>query len=534
MLSKKKIDKKLRSYIKEHLGKGYSKHAIKKMLVDHGYDENYVDGLIRKHAELDFVKKYAVIVSLLFIFSIFSFNITKINQSPEITGLAISAPSEGCCTSICQQTSRDECYGKFVAGGKCNQLEECNVGCCIDKEGYCLTNYLSGNCVTSYGTNINKDCKDLVFCRNITDKSYASRRYNIKNKAAGFSSSKSTAGYYKSSFSIQYYVYDKANLLSVTAQIKDNGKIIDSISLYDDGSHNDGAKNDNVYGNNWQSSRISDFEGFKKFDVDVVVKHDDSQQSINNIQSITLVKGNKCLPVFTEWDNGKKHSIIFAAQNYDAYGYPKFETDVENFLNVLFSTDKFSQGKNDVNVYRLEQSLSYFNIPTLASIASSSCPSYSSKKDLIVILDPNEQYCILESNKMIRMNPQALFYQNISSKELNESFADFCSYVLTPKKLADNIIEYATPPTITVLTSTNLTHDLGSLNLSFSISAVNYPVNYSVTIANAKILDKATNEKVTDSIVLSLTNGTNQALIRAVDRNRNKAFAPIIINTTLQ
>jgi|GEM_PF-6804368 hypothetical protein len=533
MLSKKKIDKRLRSYIKEHLSKGYSKQAVRHVLVNHGYDESYVDGLIRKHSELQLVKAYSIFVSLLFIISIFSFNILQIKNQPQVTGYAVSASVEGCCTSICQQTSKQACYGRFAAGAKCADLEECNVGCCIDKEGYCLTNYLRGNCMSSYGTNVNRDCKDLVFCRNITDKSYASRLYNIKNKAAGFSSAKSTADYYKSSFNIQYYVYDKTNLVSVTAYIKENGKLVDEIALYDDGSHNDGTKNDNIYGNNWQSSKISDFEGFKKLDTDIIVKYaDNSQQFINKTQSIIVIKGSKCLPIFNEWGNEKKYGIIFAAQNYDSF--QKFGTDAENFLNILFSIDKFSQNKNNINMYRLEHSLSYSSIPTLASIASSSCPSYSSKKDLIILLDPNEQYCALESNRIIRVSPQALFYQNISNKELNESFADFCSYVLTPKKLADEIIAFATPPTIAVSTLANVTYNLSSLNLSFSISAVNYPVNYSVDVENVKILDKATDKEVSENIVLALTNGTNAVLVRAVDRNSNKAFAPILINTAIQ
>ncbi|MBI2660607.1 hypothetical protein HYX07_05585 [Candidatus Woesearchaeota archaeon] len=534
MLSKKRIDKRLRNYVKEHLSKGYSRHAVKHILVRHGYDENYVDGLIRKHSELQIVKGYSVFISLLFLISIFAFNLISEKQA-QVTGYAVSSGTEGCCASICQQTSKNECYGKFAAGAKCPDLEECNVGCCIDKEGYCLTNYLSGNCISGYGTNINRDCKDLVFCRNITDKSYGARKYNLKNKAAGFSASKSNSEYYKSSFSIQYYIYDKTNVLSVIAEIKDNGKLIDEIALYDDGSHNDGTKNDNLYGNNWLSSTIPDFEGFKQLDVNVILKYvDNTQNSINNTQRLTVIKDNKCVPTFIQWSQDKQHSIIFAAQNYDSQGFQKFETDVENFLGALFSIDKFKNNKENLNVHRLEQSLSYFNIPTLASIASSSCPSYNSKKDLIIVLDANEEYCVAESNKIIRVSPQVIFYQNITSKELNESFADFCSYILTPKKLADQIIAYATPPTITVSTSTNITYNLSSLNLSFSISAVNYPVNYSVAVGNSKVLDKVTNAEVEDNIIINLVSGTNGILIRAVDRNRNKAFAPLLINTTIQ
>lgn len=533
MLSRKKTDKRLGSYIKEHLRGGYSRHAIKKVLVDHGYDEGYVRGLIRRHYQQNFAKIYSISALLLLLFSFFALNPAQSGQPQQITGYA--AGGEGCCTSICRQTSSAECHGNFIAGQKCPSLEECNVGCCIDKEGYCLTNYLKGNCLASRGTNLNRDCRDIVFCRNITDKSYGARRYSIVNRAAGFSSTKANAGYYKSSFNIQYYLYDKLNVISVFAQIKDNGKIVGQIALYDDGSHNDGSKNDNLYGNNWLSSAIQDFDGFKQLDVGIIIKYaDDTQQFINSTQGITVLNDNKCVPTFTQWNPDKKRSIIFAAQNYEPYGFQKFETDAENFISALFSIDRLKNSKDELNVFRLEQSLSYFNAATLASIASSSCPHYSNKKDLIIILDANEQYCNAESTGIIRISPQALFYQNMTNFEFNETFANFCSYALTSKKLADEIIAFAAPPTITINTFTNLTFAPGSMNLSFSISAMNYPVNYSVSVENAKILGNIAGTETTDSVILNLTNGTNFVLIRAVDKNRNKAFAPLLINATTQ
>ena len=260
MLSKNNIDKKLKKYMKEHLSKGYSKHAVKKVLVNHGYDEFYVDGLLKRHSESQIVKKYAIFVFFLFLISFFSFNFISIkNQQQQITGYVttISSSNDGCCTSICQQTSKYECYGKFIEGKKCNELEECNVGCCIDKEGYCLTNYLYGNCISGNSFHINKDCSNIIFCRNLTDKSYTSRQYNIKNKkGAGITTVKPPADYQKSSFNIKYYLYDKTDVLSVAAELRYGENLVDSISLYDDGSHNDGAKDDNLYGNNWLSSKI--------------------------------------------------------------------------------------------------------------------------------------------------------------------------------------------------------------------------------------------------------------------------------------
>ena len=85
MLSRSKIDKNLKKYIKKHLSQGYSRHAVKTALVNHGYSESYVGGLLRKHFELQFVKKHAIVVLILFTVSIFSFNLVS---SPQVTGYA--------------------------------------------------------------------------------------------------------------------------------------------------------------------------------------------------------------------------------------------------------------------------------------------------------------------------------------------------------------------------------------------------------------------------------------------------------------
>ncbi|MBI3035762.1 hypothetical protein HYY71_05565 [Candidatus Woesearchaeota archaeon] len=542
MLSKNKIDRGLRKYVREHLSKGYSKRSVKHVLVKHGYDENYIDGLLKRHSQAQFVKAYSIFVSLLFVISIFAMNITTITNKPQqITGYAatISGSNEGCCTSICQQTSKAECYGRLIEGKKCNELEECSVGCCIDKEGYCLTNYLSGNCISSYGTNINRDCSDIVFCRNITDKSYIARLYSIKDKKdTGALALNPASDYYKSSFNIRHFLYDKTDVISVIAELRDGAQGIDSIALYDDGSHNDGAANDNLYANNWDSSKVGYFEGVKRLDVSIVVKYaDGTQKSPGKSQALVLLNKNKCLPISADWGNAnEKHGLIFAAQNYDALdnGQQKFEIDVQNFLNLFFSIDKFSGNKNSLNIYRLEQSLSYANIPTLANFAAKSCPSYSNSKDLVILLDNNEQYCVKESIRIARVNPQVLFYNNISNAEIGNVFADFCDYALTPKKLADEIITFATPPKIIVYTPDNSTYNNSIANFSFSISAANYPINYSLSIGNLSLPSRISTHEVNESLAIALANGTNFIFIKTIDKNRNKAFAQILLNATIQ
>jgi len=127
MLTKKRIDNKLKGYIKEHASKGYSKAALKKVLVAHGYDETYVDGLIKKYSQMQFVKTYAVMASLLFIISIFLFNFMPAKKQQQITAFATgNNKAEGCCISTCRQELKSSCSGTFIEK-KCSEVEECKV-----------------------------------------------------------------------------------------------------------------------------------------------------------------------------------------------------------------------------------------------------------------------------------------------------------------------------------------------------------------------------------------------------------------------
>ena len=540
MLSKNKIDKKLNAYVREHLSKGYPKKAVKKVLVDHGYDETYVDNVIRRYSELQFVKGYAIVVSLLFLISFASFNLLKVDKQ-QVTGFAtvISASDEGCCLSVCQQTAKDECYGNFIENKKCEELEECTVGCCIDKEGYCLQNYLYGNCINSKGINIYRDCGDIVFCRNITDKSYWARAYSIKDKkGAGIASVRPVAGYYKSLFNIRYYLYDKTNVISVAADIKDSGKVIDTIELYDDGSHSDGTRNDNLYANNWDSSKLQLFSGFKQMEFDITVTFaDGTKQEIKNAKSFVVLNNNKCLPIYAEWSSPEqKFGLIFAAQRYDnlSDGWGEFESDVNIFLNSLFSLGKFSINKELFNVYRLEESLSYSSISALEDAANKSCPTYNKIKDTIIIFDKEEDYCVKEGDGIIRVNPQILFYKNASDAEIGRLLPNFCDYVLTPKKLADEVLNIIGPPKITINTLDNITYNVSKLNISFSLISKNYPVVYSVFLEGAKIYTNTMTIDTTQTVELQLNNGTNEILVDAEDKNENIAYAQVSINTTIQ
>ena len=126
MLNKKRINKKLRNYIKSYSRKGYSKHSITEVLVEHGYDESYVDGLIKKHHEVEFVKKYSLIGSLTFIFLLISLNFIYQNKEGATAYVAKDTDEKVCCIQECLEKSKNECNGDFE-NKKCSEVEECSA-----------------------------------------------------------------------------------------------------------------------------------------------------------------------------------------------------------------------------------------------------------------------------------------------------------------------------------------------------------------------------------------------------------------------
>ncbi len=103
MLSKISVDKKLKAYIQKHLDKGYSKKAVVKVLVNHGYEESYIHRLLVKHSETQFFKGYALTALMVFMISVFTFNLIPAESQQKITGYAAAIEKEA-----------DENYPMFI------------------------------------------------------------------------------------------------------------------------------------------------------------------------------------------------------------------------------------------------------------------------------------------------------------------------------------------------------------------------------------------------------------------------------------
>ncbi len=89
-------------------------------------------------------------IYVLVLFAALSFMLPFImSDGSNVSGAAVATlPSgQGCCLTTCTVTGDTECASAdFVNGQDCTTQSQCNIGCCIDTEGYCYTNYLERNC----------------------------------------------------------------------------------------------------------------------------------------------------------------------------------------------------------------------------------------------------------------------------------------------------------------------------------------------------------------------------------------------------
>ena len=89
MHDKSRLDRKLKEYIEDHHRMGYSRKAISKVLTNHGYEENFVNRLLHKHAEKLFVKKYGIFAIILFLLSAFYAAHHSEKYGTVLTGFAV-------------------------------------------------------------------------------------------------------------------------------------------------------------------------------------------------------------------------------------------------------------------------------------------------------------------------------------------------------------------------------------------------------------------------------------------------------------
>lgn len=399
-----------------------------------------------------------------------------------------SLAADGCCTLTCKQSDENYCPGFFEAGENCNEIEQCNIGCCLDEEEYCLGNFLKGNCERLNGKFISKkECRQHVPC--LTEPSLESLRdytgfpFIFENEYGGMSSIMPVSGERGDFFKIRAVVSEHEEIDSVMALINITPAQT-AVLLYNDGNHGDGNDNDTIFSNQFDSSIIPEFYGIKNMNVELSMHNGMDTVNTANL-SFTLVDNTDCLPIFKLWqDNSSKKEIIFAGYDYtDNTIKQELGKNAESAIGALLSIDYFRDELDEFNFYITLENTGVKDFDYMQAYVGGQCPIYNNLEDYVILFDKNEQQC-KQQGKLIITNP-ILYPDNQEIKNIDDFdqlMDNFCIYMLTEQKLIENeMLKYEEPEITVTKPLNNSVFDTSEVEVIFTITdSKNTYMDYSV------------------------------------------------------
>lgn len=373
-----------------------------------------------------------------------------------ISGMAIAAAEQhdeqqGCCEQICKQTLKASCQGEFALGKKCSELQQCNVGCCIDKEGYCLNNYLQGNCERKEGMFVAADCTQTSRCISSRPNSslvgFTGYPNVFSEMQQGIAFSEPVSAQKGERVLIKALLFENAS--NVKAKIREES-YSKEIALFDDGRHDDGNPKDGLFAGTWDSSEFPSFAGTKKISFTI-----DINETESTLPDYFLLTTGKCKPVRKPWSSTDlRKNIIFIASANKTQAKP-IEMQALSVLGQIASSTALMTARDDDNFYLITEPVQGAT-DAARQKTKQECSFYDSAKDTVIFLDNNYDDCE-QNNGFIRTTPQIILnttaLENATSME--NILTEFCKIVITQKQIQEKMLQSLYAPNITLLLPLN-------------------------------------------------------------------------------
>ena len=434
-------------------------------------------------------KKQILVFSSILIIIVLTF--TLISNRDNLVGL-VSYANVGCCDLICQETSLAECPGNFRAGRTCNDLIQCNVGCCVDQENYCLDNYLRSNC-QGKDTFVAKSCTNVPQC--VTEKEREdmtqSTGYPTLYDQDNLIYSEPTTGKLGLPFVIKAFLFEPENKSNVDVQITSTN-YSENITLFDDGNHGDGNEKDGSFAGVWQSKEHPNFKGLEIINL-----------TLGKNQDQLILSASDCLVLNPSIFNTENYKNIIFAGYESNKGLSFFKNKANNLFGIISSlaVKDNLQNVNSIEEYFSRNQYNYYllsktiNQPVKEKIRdhiqdqcdflfnkNNSTENATETKNIILFLDEDYPYC--EQNKdFIRINPEFIFIESIDENNIPQDYFvnHFCKYVITNKELQEQYMAETIPPQVEIDSLILNEPDNSNISLEFTIyDNKNESINYTI------------------------------------------------------
>ncbi len=415
----------------------------------------------------------------------------------------------------------DECDGDEF----CNDNNECEekppgpeLVCCITYDGYCLDNYLDDSC---NGNSTQRTCSELTSCAGdppLTGE--GNLQISSQGNPQGFGREGDT-------FTISYYLQSASEDTVVIAHIKKDGTEIDSISLYDDGNHNDGDPNNQYYANTWNSRNTLRNQNSAQITWDIEVRYENIRTITNeDVDSTTLIDVNSDCESMTTFSPENSLDIILAGNYYNNIG--EFSQDAESAASKIILTNTFNQYNLDygINFFKIKELFSTSILSQIKSQAISKCDYSDSPNKLVISLNNDATICKKEPN-IVELNPLFAFKSGIPN--VNSVLQDFCGYI--------SELNLMNPPEAEIITKDIVTVP-GDVDVEFKITDEEYPVDYELLWNH---IPRKSGQVQDDSpkthTILNLPNGDWIVQIKATDQRGSVGYSEVLsirVNDTMQ
>ena len=428
----------------------------------------------------------------------------------KITGAATLPAGEGCCLTTCTVTGESECGSptNFVNGQDCTVQAQCNIGCCVDTEGYCYTNYLQRSCDAEGGKFLQgRECFVERQCL-IPPLRPAEQEGYMFSGAEGVLTIHTSPSTVKYGESVVLMAELFEHEIDVRIEVSNNDTGYRQIyAARDNGIDPDRFSIDRRYSFRWDSDDdpvpAADFRTYELQAYIGGVKRGDPG-------SVVVTPGD-CRPLQVS-DTGTTNVLLTKRQGLDV----DFGFEMQKIVE-MFKPDR---PKSEIlNFYVYDQ-----DIHVTGGNINSICPFNFEANDLVMQYDFDYPTCTQEASNIVHTNPDYEIVRRVNDSSFT---THFCDYIETKRDLVQRLRLRNVTPQIELINPTGNTHfDTPLIDLAFKVDDNPGDIRYKV------YLDQDFNEinwgyTVAGNNVVAqipIEDGDRHITIEAEDLDRNVEF----------
>ncbi|MFH1054190.1 MAG: hypothetical protein V1740_07260 [Candidatus Woesearchaeota archaeon] len=561
-----KQDKKMQDYyLKKIKNKNITHEQIKDHLIKYGLDSHLVHKFINKQRKIHLLQRLSM---MMFVFIAATFVIVIYQQGAifgekEQIGYAAGFGT-GCCERFCKEMSESQCFEEqpypenyvdwnYYPLKSCDDVPSCNTGCCIDDEGYCLSNYLQSNCELYDYTFIKKECNQLwdeclrppgpgevidqtgvtmtpdtsilSFLQQlmgvwldgnnnlIVDQAdpYGARRLVLDPQVVARSGD---------TVNIKFVVDNYQPIKKVEIKLNDGSSQIATMELLDDSQHLDALENDGIFGNIYTIPALS--RGLHRISIDVYITNNEDEVNLHtNFYNYTIASGVDCLPMIPWEDTENRRDIIFIGNNITpAGGIDWFEQMISDKYRSLISIPPFKDNHENINFFYLKKDNQFQSDSAVLAELSSQCGFFNQSQDAAILFDYNEPGCKKLTYGLYRITPDSGAIYNTLT--LDDAINNMCEILVS---VLDYIMMHNTqdsPPEIEFLTYNERTFWQDTPTVKFKITDdKSVSIQYAMNIDGVSRLNSTTASGTVNKMSLPIGDGHHMIIMFAQDNNEN-------------